>query len=494
MPLAGGDAIIPAMLNPHFDWLRRVSRLRPRGPMLAILFIGLLAVSPTPAVRFVAADLRLVRGASVTGRPSAMFEALAPLIALEPSEPRLRLVAADAALNLGQPGVALDLLSVGDLDGRRWTTAGCLLARAEVAEGDPVPLSDLLDHLSQFCPPGDPAWSALVDQNLAAGDPASASVVAARWAEVQPANPAAHLSLGLSTALVDPERALSPLKVAIALTPAPPPLATTLAQAIEDSLPSADLAYELAQVGQALAREGRWDLAVMAFSRAVDVSPDYVEALAYLGLAVDRTGGDGEQQLTKATQAVPTASLPHVFLAQHWVFRGEFQRAADELRTAQTLAPDSPAIAAQLGGVLASLGDLQSALSAYQHAAALAPDSAEFQGLLASFSLEHEIDVAGVGMPAARRSVLLEPRVAAHRDQLGFSYYLHGNPEMAEDLLLLALRDNPASPAINYHLGLARLSVEKTDMAILSLREAADLDPGGLYAMLATRTLSRLQP
>ncbi len=462
--------------------------------MLALVFFGLMAASPTPVTRMVAVELRNVRGAQLTGRPSAVLQALAPILALEPADPRLRLAAADAALSLGEPGVALDHLQSAGLDGHRWVSAGCELARAQAASGANVSREDLVARLGQFCPQDDPAWSSLVAQALASADGQAAIQVAKGWALVAPGNPQAHFELGLSLALLNPPSALAPLRTAQALSLQRIPLADSLAQAIEDALPSADHAYELAQVGQTLARAGRWNLAVMAFDQAVEISPEYVEARAYLGLAIDRTGGDGEQELRSASLAAPSASLPHVFLAQHWVQRGEFQEAAQELRTAQALEPDSPAIAAQLGGVLAGLGDLQSALAAYQRAVELAPSSAEFQDLLAAFSIDHQIDVAGLGLPAARRALVLDPTSPSHFDHLGFGYYLRGNPEMAEHLLGLGLRADPVNPALNYHLGLARLAVQKTDLAVASLKQAAALDPGGMYAMLATRTLSRLQP
>jgi tetratricopeptide (TPR) repeat protein len=390
--------------------------------------------------------------------------------------------------------VALDHLRSADLDGRRWPAAGCSIAREQVATASYRPAADVADRLARFCPPGDSAWVALITQALSTGDAQDAADVAERWTEFEPANATGHYYSGLALALLDPAKALNPLKTAQAISPSRLPMAADLIQTIEASLPSDDHAYQLAQVGQTLARAGRWDLAALAFSQALSLEPNYVEAEAYLGLALDHTGGDGEGQLIRASQAVPSASLPHVFLAQHWSLKGDYAQAAVELRTARALSPDSPAIAAQLGAVLVSLGDIQSALAAYQQAVSLAPNSAQFQGLLAAFSLDHEVDVEGVGLPAARQAVVLDRRTATYLDQLGFSYYLKGNPEMAEHMLGLALHAAPMDPAVNYHLGLARLAVNKPDLAVLSLRQAADLDPGGMYAMLATRTLSRLQP
>jgi tetratricopeptide (TPR) repeat protein len=485
---------MPAMFDNRVDWGRRLNRLRERAPVLAALVLGLLALSPSPVARFVATDMRRVRSAQMTGRPADVLDALAPILALEPQDPRLRLAAADAALQLGQPAVALEHLQTAGLTGDRWRPAGCLLVRAQAAQGDIGSVDDLLDRLIRYCPTNDPTWLSLVQRSLQDGDAQAASHAALRWTEAQPANPEAHINLGLSLALDDPERALSSLRTARALSPTPQPLASALAQAIEDALPSGGRAYELAQVGQALARLGRWDLAVMAFSKSVDLEPGYVEAQAYLGLALDRIGKDGETELTQASQAVPSASLPHVFLAQHWVLKGDPDRAADELTKARALEPDNPAIAAQLGAVYSALGDLQSALAAYQDAAQLAPDVAEFQSLLSAFSIDHEIDVAGIGLPSARRAALLDPGAASQIDHLGFAYYLIGNPEMAEHMLILALHDDPVDPAIYYHLGLARLAVQKSDLAELSLRQAAALDPGGVFDMLATRTLARLEP
>jgi tetratricopeptide (TPR) repeat protein len=247
-------------------------------------------------------------------------------------------------------------------------------------------------------------------------------------------------------------------------------------------------------VGQTLARASRWDLAALALTQALELEPNYVEALAYRGLALDQIGQDGLADLDQAQESVPQALLPHLFLAQHWLLQHDADRAVAELHLAQALEPSNPAVAAQLGQALVMQGDLQAAQAAYLQASALAPQVFEFQALLARFSLDHEMDVNGTGLPAARRAVLLDPGSSEALDLLGFSYYLTGNPEVAEHLLTRTLQLAPASPAAYYHLGLVRLALGHDDLAVQALHQAAALDPGGQYDLLATRALARVAP
>lgn len=479
------------MLKDPASGVRQLGHLRTRALLLGITCVGLLAVWPSPKTGWVTDQAFLARGALVAGRPREALQALAPLLTLDVGDGQVRMAAADAYLASGDPASALAVLDGtprSDSDEGR-----CMQARSIVASGAPVS-ETLMDQMAGACPPQAQAWPSIISSFLAAGDVGAAASAAQRWASLQPAEPSAQLNLGIVTALVDPARALSPLKTALGLSAAPPPLAAELAQAIEDALPSQDRAFELAQVGQALARADRWDLAALALTQAIILEPEYIEALAYRGLALDQIGQNGLSDMERARSAVPEAVLPHLFLAQHWLLQRDPDQAVAELRKAETIEPDNPAVEAQLGQALAMSGDLQSALAAYGQAASLNPGSFEFQALLAGFSLDHEMDVAGTGLPAARRAALNEPANPLALDQLGFAYYLTGNPEMAEHLLVMALQLEPSDAASNYHLGLARLALGDEALASQSLRQAAALDPGGPYALLATRALARLAP
>ena len=292
--------------------------------------------------------------------------------------------------------------------------------------------------------------------------------------------------------VVDPVKALPNLIEFHQTVTEEDPLIKDMIVAIQSALAAGSPAFVYAQAGQTFARHGHWDLAVSSFETAVKMEPDYVEALAYLGLARDRAGGEGFEELSDAIHISPAAPLPHLFLGMHWKSSNEFGKAQESLEMAFQLDPTDPIISAELGSAYYALAEYEAAENAYRQAAALAPDEPAFWLLLAQFSLVTEIEIDSLALPASRNALALQPDDPASYDALGFSHFLLNNTVMAERMFQRALALDGSFASAHYHLGLLYLAEGQNDPAIHYLEQAMASDPEGPIAPLAERTLDRI--
>lgn len=469
-------------------------RLAPCWPHILLAVALVLVLSPSPMPWPLVDSLRSATSALTSGQPNEAVEAFETAIAFEPEMGALHPLAAAASLAGGDAARAVDHLRAADRLLPPDPSRQCLLGIALQESGDVPGAVATWQSQSETCWQQPGILDRLAQIAIDSDDRAAAEAMLESLARLQPADSQPQLRLALVIATRRPEEALPHLRSADALTPGGNLLAQALVRGITDAQAEAQPAYTLAQVGQALARQGEWRLAAWAFESAIDLEPGYVEARAYLGLALDRAGGDGLAQLQAAEAAAPSAALPHLFLGMHWHALGQMQPALAELMTAADLDPSNPAITAELGGVYADLGDVQPALAAFRTAAALAPQEPGFWLLLAEFSLSREVEVEAVGLPSARNAAVLNPHDPAAIDALGYACLLVDDFGLAERFLIRAVELDPLRARTQYHLGLLRLSQGDTATATLALQTAVRLDPEGQVGDLALRTLQRFLP
>jgi Flp pilus assembly protein TadD len=325
-------------------------------------------------------------------------------------------------------------------------------------------------------------------------DPTNAQASFEELLSIEPLHEEALYSYALITSSSDPENALPHLYQSDALSPGTKPLTRALIKTIESAIELDDPSYMLAQVGQTFARHGEWQMATWAFQNALTLNPEYIEARAYLGLALDRSDRDGLQHLMDAIDVASDAALPRIFLAMHWQELGRPEIALQQLDIASRLEPTNPAVNAELGSVYAALGDTRSAIAAYRQATDLSPQDSRFWKLLAQFSLSNEIEVATLGLPAARNALVLDPSDPTNLDALGYAHFLLGNFRLSERLLGRALMLASSRADIQYHLGLLRYAQGEEHRARAAFSMAILLDPGGSIGLLADRILSNIRP
>jgi len=461
--------------------------LRRRCLHIAAVLILIIALGATAYPASFVDSLQSAATAIRAGRADLALPALTDAIALEPDVPDLHLLAAQGALTADELDQASDLL--GQLPGTD-PLIECLQLDAALQAGM---IESALAQLSGItCPDQIAMLYREADLLIEAGEYDQAIELLESLLNSVPVTPAASQTLGTLIALRDPEAALSHLRLAVDLDRQAARAANELIDIIETARSNDNPAYTLAQVGQALARKGNWPMAAAAFENALKQDPDYTEARAYFGLALDRSGRDGLPQLEIAVAQAPQAALPMMFMGKHWLIRGEPERAIEVYERAATLSPEDPLLAIDLGAAYAASGDLPSAKLAYQYATDLAPDDPTLWSLLAQFSLDYEIELNEIGLPSARKALLLQSRDAAALDRLGYTHFLLGNLTLAERFLSEAIQADGNLASAHYHLGLMRLSKGDLVGGRAALFIATALDPDGRYGSLAERSLENL--
>jgi Flp pilus assembly protein TadD len=453
----------------------------------------MLTLRPSPMQHMVHQNAQTGFQALQTGQIELAYQALESAVSLEPGLASLHTDLARLALLLGDPISARDHLEQAQSWGASQPELNCLVAatllwEASLEGRQPPSLSN-----ENVCDSAFPILQTrirqLVEENR--------WQLADDWIQTALAweldDPTLLTEMGIMQAITNPDQAVRLLTQVTQLTDQNAPITLGLIRAIEDSRPEASPAFTLAQVGQTLARFGMWREAVWAFQHALELDTDYVEARAYLGLALDQIGEDGYQQLVAAESAYPNAALPHLFLGMHWSSRGELDQAQLELEIAAGLDRTNPSIWAELGSVYAQQGLVAEARTAFIQAAALEPGEWKFWFLLAQFSLNFEIEIADLGLPAARNLITLDPSEPRSYDLLGYAHFLNGNTQLAERLLLKAISLHPTFASAHYHLGQLRRWQGRLAQSRASFELALELDPGGPVGELARRALGLLQ-
>ena len=472
------------ILDSYVDLLRR------RWPLLLSTFIFLLISMPSPAPRILVEEVHQAETAARAGRIEAALGHLESLIQRQPQLHELKLTAARLALQIGLPMRAQEYLQQIPPRERDAPVAACLADRASLQLlQEPVHgWSGLLDR----CPEALEEVERFAD--LLAGGSAVEQLDA-----VLAALRSAGLDQGIwyeneifLEAATNPEGSLNALRDLVRSGGQRAGLALSILDVVQQGANSEQPAYMYAQIGQAFARAGEWRFAALAFQHAIRLDPEYIEARAYYGLSLEQIGLDGLQELKQATQAAPTAALPHVFLAEHYRVAGDLLRAIREQQIAANLEPNNPAIAAELGALHAANGDLEWAEAAYRRAVERAPDDPRFWLLLAQFSLAYEVRIPELAIPAARNAITLSDRTPAALDALGYAHLLEGDLLLAERLLLRSLQGQPGRAQTQYHLGLLRIHQGDAQAGLAAFKTAEELDPQSPAGELARRGIETL--
>ena len=468
-------------------------RLGPWGRAGLVLAV-VLWLAPQPVLRPIAAAIRTAADATFAEDYATAADALAEAAARLPYDPYLNYRAGLAEISAGRFGDAIRHLTLaGNQSG--WTAA------RRVALGDAY--AGLEDHAAARgqweqalaeTPDDDALLARLANNYEAAGLYPEAIRTLNALARVRATDTSVFYRLALLTAATAPQEAMSRLALVADLAPELAPATQVLMTAIEESLPAGSEAYTYGRVGYGLIQLSEWALAELALTQAVNRDGQYADAFAYLGLAQDMQGKDGLPNYQHAVTLAPDSPLGQFLLGLHWRRKGDSNTALPYLKTAQALDPQNPAVAAEIGGAYAALGDLTSAEIWFTEAVRKDEQNPDFWLLLARFYTDHEYHMEELGLPAARMAVGLNPESALAADALGYALVLTGDLVNAEKMLRRALEINNDLPSAYYHLGLLYQQQGRTAEAESVLNHALALDPEGRYGGLALRALATLSP
>jgi len=326
-------------------------------------------------------------------------------------------------------------------------------------------------------------------------------------ADLQPKDAQTHFQLGLLLATQDPESALPVLDKAAGLDASLGDTVSSLRSAILGARFAENPAYTLLATGRALAMLDRWRLAAEAFHQATRARPDYAEAWAYWGEALQHpdgaaqaasssspVGSAGLAELQKAVALDPKSLAAQTFLSLYWIRQGRYHQALTTIRTALQLAPNNPILVGELAAVLAATGDLEQAYRTYQQAAALSPYDPLYLRLQVNFSLEYDYHVEEIALPVARQLVVQDPHDPVNLDLMAQVFIRQGDLVNAERFLRRLLEANPDFALAHLHLGLLYLLRGDRAAALQELNRTISLDSGSPEARQAQRLLDSPSP
>ncbi len=266
-------------------------------------------------------------------------------------------------------------------------------------------------------------------------------------------------------------------------------LTERLLAALQEASSSQEPAYVRAMQGRALFEAREWALSARQFKRALSHSPDYADAHAYLGHALDQMGRPDEARphLEKAVELAPDSFVTRAFLGLHYDRQGDPAAARAEYEAAYDLAPDNPAVCVEIGQTWAVEGRYAAAEIWLQEAVSLQPDDPALWEALIRFYLDHNIAAAGRATEATSELLKLSPDDARAHDLRGWALFQAGNYGGAQHRLQQALALDPTLASAHYHLGRLWTVLGEHQKAQEAYTRALDFDTTGVLVPLVER-------
>ena len=215
-----------------------------------------------------------------------------------------------------------------------------------------------------------------------------------------------------------------------------------------------DHAYQLIQAGQALASLEETALAEIALQMAVEENPDYAEAWAYLGEIQSQNGEDGYTALQTALTLNPESYAANIFMGLYWRRNDQPDKALPFMQKALDADPGNLSLLTDLANTMIAAGEVEAAFELLNRRIEDTPENDQLWEVLARLSIDNDIQVEQVGIPAARQVVMENPDQAEPLILLGSGYLVNGNTHLAERFFSQASQAAPNLAEPHYYLGL----------------------------------------
>jgi tetratricopeptide (TPR) repeat protein len=171
-------------------------------------------------------------------------------------------------------------------------------------------------------------------------------------------------------------------------------------------------------LGQAMGDSGRYDEAAMHFEKALQMDPNFYDALVGLGVTREFQGRLPEaiQYLQAAIHSQPDTPKAHVQLGLALWKQNDHQAALEEMRRASQLAPEDEDIRADFGIALELVDRLPEAIEQFHEALRMNPNDAETHNNLGLALLDS--GKARESIPQFETALRLKPELKGAADNL----------------------------------------------------------------------------
>jgi tetratricopeptide (TPR) repeat protein len=348
------------------------------------------------------------------------------------------------------------------------------LASIAAQRGDMNLLAEVAEKAIAAAPrsPAGYVWRATVELNHNSPDKAETDLKTAM--SVAPQNPEAYLALGQLrfTQKKYPEGAAL-LEQALQYDPnSVGALRGLVAYDLLRKQPDHALARLNAQIARSPKNSSLYDLLVQFQIESKNL--DQAAATAQKSMQINPDDGDAVALYT-----------------QLQVQRGQTANAISAWEQFSTAHPQNANAFAILGVLEESRGDLRKAEAYYKKALQIQPREPVAANNLAYRMLQNgeNVDVALTLAQTARQAM---PNSTTTADTLAWAYYYKGTYGFARDLLEDAIKINPNSAAMQYHLGMVYSKLRDKNDAVIHLRKAKSLAPDSPTAKDAQAALQGL--
>jgi tetratricopeptide (TPR) repeat protein len=231
-------------------------------------------------------------------------------------------------------------------------------------------------------------------------------------------------------------------------------------------------------------------LALRSLLISVNRSPDYAEAFAYLGQALDQLGRSDWAQaaLQHALRIAPESPVAQTLMGLYLDRHGSHSLARRHFETALSQDADNAGLGVQIAETYLAEGEYTAAEVWLLFAADVAPDDPQVWEALTHYYADLGIGAEESGLLAARRLMELAPENAVAHDLMGWSYFLANEDDLARTSLNQALVLDPTLASAHYHLGRLNARQGRFVDAAWSYRQAAGFDVEGRLASLLERS------
>ncbi|HUT28904.1 MAG TPA: tetratricopeptide repeat protein [Sedimentisphaerales bacterium] len=252
----------------------------------------------------------------------------------------------------------------------------------------------------------------------------------------------------------------------------------------------AELCYGL---GDSLEKRGRTEQAIEAYSTAVTLRGDYVEAYHNMALLLvqQRRVPEAIANFNTALELDPENSELHKDLGMALSLQGQSDQAISHYRKALELDPANAKAHSYLGLALAARGSLEEAVRHYREAIRLEPNDADVH-----YSLGVALQLQAKPAEAVEQyneALRINPDLFNAHSNLGVIYAAQGKLDQAIGHFTEAVRIKPA-PGIYCNLGIALQSQGKINKATQAFKKALAIDPNHKQARQALDKLQTSNP
>jgi protein O-mannosyl-transferase len=237
----------------------------------------------------------------------------------------------------------------------------------------------------------------------------------------------------------------------------------------------------LANIGVSLFDDGKLDEAMRYFRQALNIKPDYADALSDLGAALEKQGNnESVAYYQEALRIDPRHSAAWYNLGNAMAKRGRIREAAECFQTTLEIKPDHLEARNNLANALVSLGRMDEAVPQYRQALELNPQDVKvMKNLGAALVKQQKVEEA---VFYYRQVLERETNDLDAHYALGLALALQNKWPEAIQHYGATLHYGANNPEVQYNLGYALRMQGRLDDAAVHLREALRLKPDFAWA------------